>query len=50
MEMNMETVEERKYEVSEEAEEIDVSLTDRDTIMGNLATDFVKHKKEIMKK
>jgi hypothetical protein len=46
MEMNMATVEERKYEVSEEAEEIDESLTDRDTIMGNSATEFVKHEKE----
>jgi hypothetical protein len=46
MEMNMAAVEERKYEVSEEAEEIDESFTDRDTIMGNSATKFVKHKKE----
>jgi hypothetical protein len=46
MEMNMETVEERMYEVSKEAEGIDVPLTDRDTVMENLATRFVKHKKE----
>ena len=32
--------------MSEEAEEIDVPLTDRDTVMENLATRFVKHMKE----
>ena len=31
-------MEERMYKVSEEAEEIDVPLTDRDTAMGNIAT------------
>jgi hypothetical protein len=46
MEMNMETMEERMYEVSEEAEEIDMPLTDRDTGMGNIATKSVIHKKE----
>jgi hypothetical protein len=35
MEMDMATVEERKYEESEEPEEINESHTDRDTIMGN---------------
>jgi hypothetical protein len=43
MEMSMEMMEERMYE---EAEEIDVPLRDRDTIMGNIATKYVIHKKE----
>ena len=32
--------------MSEEAEEIDVPLTDRDTVMGNIANKSVTHKKE----
>ena len=32
--------------MSEEAEEIDVPLTDRDTAMGNITTESVTHKKE----
>ena len=42
----MATVEERKYEKSEEPEEIDESHTDRNNIMGNFATEFMKHEKE----
>ena len=44
--MKMEMMEERMYEASEEAEEIDVPLTDRDTVMGNIATKSVIHKEE----
>ena len=46
MEMDMATVERRKYEVSEEPEEIDKLYTDRDTIMGNSTPEFVKHEEE----
>ena len=37
---------EREETMSEEAEEIDVPLTDRDTAMGNIATESVTNKKE----
>jgi hypothetical protein len=50
MEMNMATVEERKYEESKEPEEIDESHTDRNNIMENFATEFMKHEKEEPKK
>ena len=46
MEMDMATVEKRKYEMSEEPEEIDEFHTDRDTIMGNSTPEFVKHEGE----
>jgi hypothetical protein len=46
MEMDMATVERRKYEVSEEPEEIDELYTDRDTIMGNSTPEFEKHEGE----
>ena len=42
----MATVEKRKYEESEEPEEIDEFYTDRDTIMGNSTPEFVKHEGE----
>jgi hypothetical protein len=44
--MDMATVEKRKYEMSEEPEEIDEFHTDRDTIMGNSTPEFVKHEGE----
>jgi hypothetical protein len=50
MEMNMATVEERKYKESKEPEEIDESHTDRNNIMGNFAPEFMKHEKEDPKK
>jgi hypothetical protein len=43
MEMDMTTVEERKYG---EFEEIDESHTDRDTIIGNSTPKFVKNEEE----
>jgi hypothetical protein len=50
MEMNTATVEEGKYEKSEEPEEIDKTHTDRNNIMGKFATEFIQHEKEESKK
>jgi hypothetical protein len=46
MEMDMTTVQKRKYEVYEEAKGVDEFNTDRDTSMGNSIPEFEKHKGE----